>query len=338
METTKSHSKLYYITFLQVIGPIFVIIGHMLNGMPYNSILQNIKDFIYVFHMPLFFFISGYLFSYKNGLKDKKYLEFMKKKALRLLLPYFVFNIIFFLPKILMSDFIVDQVEISFEYLLDMLLIPRRSSLGHLWFLFGLFLIYALSPIWDYIIRKNKKILWVLIIVLFMVLYIFPLNTNIFAINDLCNDTLYFVIGLLVAKISKEKLEKFFTKKNFIIYLIIYASIFTMWILSRNNVTSMLLCTTDIFMLCIIPITFKISNKLFDELGSYSFSIYIMHWPTMLLVRIIFYQIIGLNPIVVSFMMVLAGYFIPLAIIKIWKKIKEQKNINSKVLYYLIGI
>ena len=55
MEVTEKHSKLYYITFLQVIGPILVIVGHMINGMPENKILQSIKDFIYVFHMPLFY-------------------------------------------------------------------------------------------------------------------------------------------------------------------------------------------------------------------------------------------------------------------------------------------
>lgn len=42
MEQSKTHSKLHYITFLQVIGPIFVIIGHMTNGLPYNSILLGV--------------------------------------------------------------------------------------------------------------------------------------------------------------------------------------------------------------------------------------------------------------------------------------------------------
>lgn len=338
MEKTKSHSRLYYITFLQVIGPILVIVGHMLNGMPYNAVMQSIKDFIYVFHMPLFFFISGYLFSYKKGLENKKYGEFVRGKALRLLLPYFVFNILFFIPKIFASGFIVDQVELSFNYILYILITPRMNVLGHLWFLFALFLIYAIAPIWNFIIKKDKKIIWIIVLIIFILLNLFPFNTDVLAIKDLCKDTLFFVLGMLIAKLGKEKLESICTKRNFIFAFIVYVITFILWIVFNNNITNMLLCTTDIIMLLIIPIVFKISNKVFDELGSYSFSIYIMHWPVMLVLRIIFYQLLNINPILVSIIMIIGGYFIPLLIIKVWKKIKETKNIKSKILYYLIGI
>ena len=55
-----------FIDFLKGIGIILVVIGHVSQN-------ERINDFIYSFHMPLFFFISGFLFNYKkeNFTKNK---------------------------------------------------------------------------------------------------------------------------------------------------------------------------------------------------------------------------------------------------------------------------
>lgn len=60
---------------------ILVVLGHSVSG-PYYD-LSNIIDYIYLFHMPAFFIISGYL--YKRG----SLVERLKKRTKRLLLPYF---------------------------------------------------------------------------------------------------------------------------------------------------------------------------------------------------------------------------------------------------------
>lgn len=56
---------------------IAVIIGHMGNSM--------VDRFVYVFHMPFFFLISGYFLSTKGD-----YVDFVKKKANGLIVPYVV--------------------------------------------------------------------------------------------------------------------------------------------------------------------------------------------------------------------------------------------------------
>ena len=45
--------------------------------------------------MPLFFFISGYLFQEK---KEESLISFIKRKAKRILIPYFVFAILSLIP------------------------------------------------------------------------------------------------------------------------------------------------------------------------------------------------------------------------------------------------
>ena len=77
-----SIGRIQWIDIAKGIGIILVIIGHV-------SINANINDFIYSFHMPLFFIISGFLY------KPKK--NFVKNKVRSILIPYFVFSIVSFI-------------------------------------------------------------------------------------------------------------------------------------------------------------------------------------------------------------------------------------------------
>lgn len=67
------------IDVLRAWGIFLVVAGH--NGSPYY-------DYIYTFHMPLFFFVSGFL-RYSSG--KKTWLRFLKDKVKGSLLPYVLF-------------------------------------------------------------------------------------------------------------------------------------------------------------------------------------------------------------------------------------------------------
>ena len=73
--------QLDYIDIAKGLGMLFVIWGHIKHG-------GLTPAFIYSFHMPLFFFISGMLF---NPLKYDKFLPFVKSRVKRLLVPYVIF-------------------------------------------------------------------------------------------------------------------------------------------------------------------------------------------------------------------------------------------------------
>jgi fucose 4-O-acetylase-like acetyltransferase len=68
------------------IGICLVVLGHIAQG--------GVRDFIYVFHMPLFFFLSGFLHRV-----DSQFVSYAKKKALHLLVPYVWFVILTTLMK-----------------------------------------------------------------------------------------------------------------------------------------------------------------------------------------------------------------------------------------------
>lgn len=77
----------YQIDVLKALGIIFVIAGH--TGSPFRL-------FFYAFHMPLFFFVSGFLRN--NSKKDKiQWGKFTISRLKTSLLPYFVFWVISYL-------------------------------------------------------------------------------------------------------------------------------------------------------------------------------------------------------------------------------------------------
>lgn len=73
------------------IGIIFVVMGHLNHFFDYESIVLTI---IYSFHMPLFLFLSGYVFNYHPEISPK---EYCYRRFAQLIKPYFVFAIITFI-------------------------------------------------------------------------------------------------------------------------------------------------------------------------------------------------------------------------------------------------
>jgi fucose 4-O-acetylase-like acetyltransferase len=96
-------------------------------------------EFIYSFHMPLFFLISGFFFCSSLKLQFK---EFLKKKAMQLLLPCFVWAVIFILMKI-SKELIVDHTisAVNYKSMLTTLLVPLWWPF---WFLKELFYSYLI--------------------------------------------------------------------------------------------------------------------------------------------------------------------------------------------------
>lgn len=132
-ELANLSNRLYMIDNLKIILIYLVVLGHVFEklGNP-NSIWYNL---IYIFHMPLFIFITGITF--KKYILNNNY----KKIILKTLYPYLFFNIIF---RILGKN----------NSFIDFIFLPFY----HLWFLISLFF-------WVFITNliKNRSKKYVLI-------------------------------------------------------------------------------------------------------------------------------------------------------------------------------
>jgi acyltransferase len=133
------------------IGIFLVIIGH-------TMIDSGLRGEIYAFHMPLFFLISGFLFSIK---KYSKFQEFLAAKAKSLLIPYLSFAFI----SLLLLRILLHQ-SIDFGHFFKELVLSRRNSIyfdDPLWFLTSLF---TMEIIFYFLVKFIKNHFAIMIIVI----------------------------------------------------------------------------------------------------------------------------------------------------------------------------
>lgn len=138
---------------------ILVVLGHSIPG-PHYELDKYKLNYIYLFHMPAFFIISGYLYKPIEKINLKGYII---KKTKRLLLPYLtylslingvtlVFNIFTKKPPITMIIKEICKSIFGGQYL--------GYNAGVLWFITCLLFTEILFVLIDtYIISRNKKII-----------------------------------------------------------------------------------------------------------------------------------------------------------------------------------
>lgn len=125
----KNNGRLEYVDALRGFGIVLMIAGHVGFG-------QIFDIYIHSFHMPLFFFISGFLFNESN--KEIGIKRFVLKKTKSFIVPYLFFGIIDFVILYIVSrKFSIQNIMITFLY-------SNHNNFpisGALWFLFCLYIV-----------------------------------------------------------------------------------------------------------------------------------------------------------------------------------------------------
>ena len=169
--------RISYIAQAQFIGCVLVILGHSI-PLSWNipSIIYNADVFLYTFHMPLFFFVSGYLFEKTNSANRYSFISYFGKRSKRLLLPYVMITLIGFIPKIFMNNFFGDESKISISYFIECFLVPRNNVWGHFWFLPTLLIISAFAFLFSKFNNSKANIGFGILVVL---LFVLPIKVHI---------------------------------------------------------------------------------------------------------------------------------------------------------------
>lgn len=114
----QSCERLPWVDSLKGVGIILVILGH-------SAIPDSVHQMIYRFHMPLFFFLSGFLFRGEfSG-------QWARRKVNRLLVPYFLYGLLSVAVFYVVKGFSLSEMTYGLLAL---------SGIGALWFLPCLFL------------------------------------------------------------------------------------------------------------------------------------------------------------------------------------------------------
>lgn len=138
-------SRVSYIDIAKGIGILLVIIGHCVNK---NTPIHN---WIFSFHMPFFFFVSGYFF------KTERYTSFgdlIKNKGRRLLIPYTIFSILGLIISLVIPSW-RQQIDLD-GILVDVYTgYPKLSHITSTWFLISLFLCMIIWWVINYLFKNS---------------------------------------------------------------------------------------------------------------------------------------------------------------------------------------
>lgn len=324
--------QIEYINLAYIIGTMLVVFGHSypLNihdvGIP--EFMKIIQIYIYKFHMPLFFFISGLLFNYSNSISRIGYSNYIKKKFNKLMVPYFLLSIIGIVPK-----YIMGEINIDINSIIATLIYPRQNIWGHFWFIPIIFAIYCIFG--KVIKNKESKRQIYIYLIISIVFYLMPINIKIFGINDICKYSIYFLIGIILSRLKYD-----FKSINTIYLLIISLSLFFI----NLNYGMYMQKIVDFFIainmtIFIIQLSKMLINKyestfIFNELKGNTYTIYLLSWIFQAPVEIILNRILHIPWYYVMIAMFITGIIMPLIILKIYRIV----NIKSKVFKMIIGI
>lgn len=140
-----------YIDIMKGIGIILMVLGHMHFSKAFNY-------YVYSFHMPLFYCVSGFLYHKPDNMR-----KFVKTRAKRLLVPYFTFGLGYYFLWLL-----IDYQGIGILEPLIAVLFKSVDGLpitSALWFLPSCFFVYLLYGAVDYYIN-SEHVKGVVIVVL----------------------------------------------------------------------------------------------------------------------------------------------------------------------------
>ncbi len=146
--------NIHWVDNIKLIGILAVILGHM--NSPFSS-------FIFSWHMPLFFMISGFFLKLDQPVRD-----FIKKDFHRLMIPYLIFALLGLIVEIL-KRFVLHRDTLSMTQSLKGIFIEMnfeglQTHYGFvLWFLPTLFLARLL--IYSLYLRQQSHFLSVLVVV-----------------------------------------------------------------------------------------------------------------------------------------------------------------------------
>ena len=182
-----------YSCLLVVFGHVILGIQNM-GGIAQPRFASPLKDFIWTFHVPLFMFLSGFVYRLTGEWKGKKTRwQFILHKAVNLGVPYFVFSILYILINSLIPG-------TNTEYSLRDILFLWKTPAAQYWFLrtlFILFVIYAL-------LSRFLSNVWITVILtaLSCVHMLFP-DLPFLSLGNIINWAFAFGFGVCLASLDK---------------------------------------------------------------------------------------------------------------------------------------
>ena len=329
------NNKRYWneIDVLYTIGILLVLVGHSHPSdwsQFQGTALHRIIVFIYTFHMPLFFFIAGFLFQNSDRLNRDGYWKWINDKALRLLTPYFVWSLIAAIPKYYVENGTLVGVLTE---IFDVFIKPRASVWGHFWFIPVLFLTYALYGRAAYTINDKRHLICCSLI-LSSVIFFLPIKSQILGISDLRASLFFFAVGMTANAVCNWLKNKMGGIPWKLLFVLIAA--FGCWLLTdlsyRSRIIELLVALLMISV-CWVFASLIQGGKITAWVSSHNFTLYIFSWFFQAAMMAVCSRM-RLNWIFTFLLMFAAGVIGPVAIVIIYNRMSA---LHRKPISLIVG-
>lgn len=311
-------SKQYYkwINIAKGVGIILVVFGHAIADMTSSDyFFSKFFWFIYSFHMPLFFFLSGYCGSKALEITtpDTKY-HYILERFKRLMVPYFFIGCVYIPIKLFLSDHITSKISIR-TIIGDMFLGNNPNS--QLWTLYALFLSSATIALFANNCRKEKigggggysLLLIGAAIVSGMASIYMPAGF----FRNASGDFPFYVLGAFA---RRSDFEKILNRKVFFICAFLLCVINFFVEIHSDNPLRFATGILGIICICFIGKYAEDSNSkiasLMEITGKFSMDIYIMANLVQVAVRVVLLKKLMIPQVICCFISTISGVLIPI--------------------------
>lgn len=229
METCNLKKEEPWIDIVKWIACMLVLLGHFFQSMVKSGIMQQtalydwFQHTIYLFHVPLFFICSGYLYQHHSVVNNfSQWGNNVLKKIWVLGVPYCAFTIVSYLMKVIFQG---EVNAVNENSLVTTLLFQPMSPY---WYLYSLFFLFLITPT----LRNRKQALWTTtIVVCCFFFHQSKLIKYIFALQGIFRWELWFLCGMLFCFFRKKEKQK-------MKYILTSALLIPMTLLGYNKVMS----------------------------------------------------------------------------------------------------
>lgn len=273
--------------------------------------------------MPLFMVASGFLFAFHANISTlPEYLQFIKKKSKRLIVPYVVISLLILFAKLVAEKMGPLEYPVTRNFWWYILFNPQGGYATFLWFIYTLFVIFLIYPVLTNLLR-NKLILTIII----ALVHLIP-GTRYFCLDLVFKYLIYFHIGALIAS-NGAIIFKNFKNINYTLIPGLLMVLILSWQWDNpivftglnSDLLALLVALLGIMTFWMASHNFKnifLANNL-KRLGKFSASIYLLHTISMGPVKLFltdFYQQNYYSFLITAFLTTLAGIILPILITK----------------------
>lgn len=334
MRLTNLHKseRLNYITLMQVIATALIVLSHSVaSSIAYPDITGTIVAVIQNVGLTVFMWCSGFLMVRTDAIRKYGYKRYIGKRFIRLMIPFFVVQLLMFFPKVLIARAVGQTLDVGLYGIVHSFLYPREGILPHLWFLPTLILLCLISPLLQSI--SENKVRWMIALVISAALIFCPLDTNILCICDVKNYIFWYLLGIGSAQhLTIEYLKKIPNRIYYVLLIAAFVSWCGLVFFSGNGsrVVSGLLS-----LLFLLLISLKSEWGEVQSIGRYTFPIYILSLPIQNIVEIFSRELDAVWPIA-TILMFITGFMLPFLLAYCVDKVKNKCNL--KIISRCIGL